>query len=98
MSQPSALVLRAPGINCERETRHALQLAGATADYVHVKRLIEQPDLLDKYSIFALPGGFSYGDDITAGAVLGHEMRRRLGDRLIQFVDRGGLVLGICNG
>ena len=46
------LVLRAPGINCERETRHALQLAGATADYVHVKRLIEQqrPDLVHLHS------------------------------------------------
>jgi phosphoribosylformylglycinamidine synthase len=51
-----------------------------------------------RFSILAIPGGFSYGDDIAAGAVLAHEMRRRLGEPVLAFVERGGLVLGICNG
>ena len=98
MTSPRVLVLRAPGINCERETHHAFELAGARCDYVHVRRLLEHPDELDDYAILAVPGGFSYGDDIAAGVVLAHEMRQRLGDRLQAFVDRGGLALGICNG
>ena len=98
MSAPKALVLRAPGINCERETLHAFTRAGAAAEYVHIHRLLAQPDLLDRFSILSVPGGFSYGDDISSGRVLAQEMRGRLGDGILRFVDRGGLVFGICNG
>lgn len=97
-SAPKAMILRAPGINCERETKHAFELAGATCEYVHIKRLVEKPELLDGYGILAIPGGYSYGDDIAAGTVLAHEIRRGLGDRVLALVERGGLVLGICNG
>ncbi len=98
MSTPKVLVLRAPGINCERETFHAFELAGAQCDYVHIKRLLEQPELLDDFSILAVPGGFSYGDDIAAGVVLAHEMRNAIGPQILAFIERGGLALGICNG
>jgi len=98
VSKPAVLVLRAPGINCERETLHGFELAGATCEYVHIKRLIEHPDLLDNFSILAIPGGFAYGDDIAAGLVLANEMKRRMGERLLGFIDRGGLALGVCNG
>ncbi len=98
MSAPAAMVLRAPGINCERETLHAFQLAGARGEFTPVRQLLAQPALLDRFAIVAVPGGFSYGDDIASGVVLAHEMRRRLGERLLAFVERGGLVLGICNG
>ena len=43
MSTPKALILRAPGINCERETHHAYERAGAKSEYVHIKKLLEQP-------------------------------------------------------
>jgi len=98
MSTPSVLVLRAPGINCERETHHAFEIAGARAEYVHIKQLIAEPEHLDRFSILAVPGGFSYGDDIAAGAVLAHQMQLHLGDRMLRFVERGGLAIGICNG
>ncbi len=98
MSAPKVLVLRAPGINCERETFHAFQRAGAAPDFVHIKKLTQEPQLLDGFGILMVPGGFAYGDDIAAGRVLANEMRRKLGDRLTGFVDRGGLCLGICNG
>lgn len=98
MSTPSVLVLRAPGINCERETHHAFELAGARCEYVHVKRLLAEPELLERFSILAVPGGFSYGDDIASGVVLAHEMRRKIGEQTLAFVERGGLALGICNG
>ncbi len=97
-SAPKVLVLRAPGINCERETAHAFELAGGQANFVHVRRLTHEPALLEQSSILVIPGGFSYGDDIAAGRLLGLEMERRLGDEILSFVERGGLVLGICNG
>lgn len=98
MSAIRALVLRAPGINCDEETAHAWNLAGAEADRLHVNRLAEQPAALDAYQILTLPGGFSYGDDIASGRILGNQLRQRLGDVIRAFLDRGGLVLGICNG
>ena len=67
MSTPKALILRAPGINCERETHHAFERAGAKSEYVHIKKLLDQPELLDQFQILSVPGGFSYGDDVGAG-------------------------------
>jgi phosphoribosylformylglycinamidine synthase len=65
---------------------------------VHIRQLLAAPDQLDAYRILVVPGGFSYGDDISSGRVLAQEMKAQLGDRMLRFVDRGGLVLGICNG
>ncbi|MFN7670550.1 MAG: phosphoribosylformylglycinamidine synthase subunit PurQ [Planctomycetota bacterium] len=98
MSSPKVLVLRAPGINCERETHFACQRAGGAPEYLHIQQLLAQPEALDRYRALVVPGGFSYGDDISSGRVLAQEMKGRLGDRLLRFVERGGLVLGICNG
>lgn len=98
MAAPKVLVLRVPGINCERETHHAFGLAGGAPEFVHVKKLLEQPELLDQFKIFMVPGGYAYGDDIASGRVLANEIRRRMGDRMTDFIDRGGLALGICNG
>ena len=98
MKDPKALILRAPGINCERETRFAFERAGGQCEFVHVNELIATPDRLFDFQILAVPGGFAYGDDIAAGRVLAQELRHRLGDRLLTFLERGGLALGICNG
>lgn len=98
MATPKVLVLRSPGANCDEETAHAWRLAGAEAERVHVNRLIESPGLLDGYQALCLPGGFSYGDDIAAGRVLGNQLRLALADELKRFRDAGKLVLGVCNG
>jgi phosphoribosylformylglycinamidine synthase len=98
MSAPRILVLRAPGINCERETLHAFTRAGGQAEFVHVNRLLAEPDRLFGYQVLAVPGGFAYGDDISSGRVLAQEMRHRLGERLLRFLAGGGLALGFCNG
>ncbi|TWT92431.1 phosphoribosylformylglycinamidine synthase subunit PurQ [Stieleria varia] len=100
MATPRVLVLRAPGTNCDVETAHAFQLAGAQAESVHVNRLIENPALKDRYQILCVPGGFSYGDDIAAGRILATRLRRHLADLVDTFVHGSGdrLVLGICNG
>ena len=98
MRSPRALVLRAPGTNCDHETAHAFERAGAIARRVHVRALAEKPTLLDDVQILCIPGGFSYGDDIASGRIFALELAMRMGDALRRFRDRGGLVLGICNG
>lgn len=98
MSQPRAIVLRAAGVNCDRETAHAFELAGAAADAVHVNRLIDRPALLNEYQILAVPGGFSYGDDISAGKILANQLMHHLREPLHAFRDAGKPVLGVCNG
>jgi len=95
---PKALVLRTAGINCDRETEFAFEAAGAEAERVHVNRLIENPKALDSYQILCLPGGFSYGDDLGAGRVLASQLLVHLRDRLAASINRGTLVIGICNG
>jgi phosphoribosylformylglycinamidine synthase len=45
-----------------------------------------------------VPGGFTYGDDISAGKVLANELRLKLGEDIRRFVEDGGLIMGICNG
>jgi phosphoribosylformylglycinamidine synthase len=95
---PRALVLRAAGTNCDRETVHALELAGAVAESIHVNALSRDPSILDGVGLVAFPGGFTFGDDVASGAVLAHILEQRLRPQLQQFVDRGGLVIGICNG
>lgn len=96
--KPRALVLRAAGSNCDHETQHALELAGAQAERVHVNRLLERPERLAEVDLLAIPGGFTYGDDLGAGRILGLKLERLLADAVRALVERGGLVIGICNG
>ncbi len=100
MVAPRALILRAPGTNCDEETAHAFRLAGAETEKVHINRLIENPALAARYQILCVPGGFSFGDDIAAGRILAIRLRRHLSGMIDEFVHgkRDCLVLGICNG
>jgi phosphoribosylformylglycinamidine synthase len=98
MATPRALILRAPGANCDGEAQFAFTQAGATAERLHINRLREQPSLLHRYQILAIPGGFTYGDDVAAGKILANQLAHFLGDTLRRFRDAGKLILGICNG
>jgi phosphoribosylformylglycinamidine synthase len=92
------LVLRAPGTNCDKETARALREAGTAAEVIHVKRLIEDcVDLFD-YDGLVVPGGFSYGDRVRAGAILSAKIKSKLWNRFKEFAEDGRPVLGICNG
>ncbi len=93
-----ALILRAPGINREREAAYACRLAGFTADLVHINQLIKAPDTLLDYQFFVIPGGFSYGDDLGAGTLLAKNLTINLGAQVRRFIAEGRPVLGICNG
>lgn len=93
-----AVVLTGFGINCDNETQAALQRAGAEAHRVHLNDIIAEVSRLDDYHIFAVPGGFSFGDDVASGKILANRLRYKLGDALKQWVDNGKLMIGICNG
>jgi len=96
--KPKALILRTAGTNCDQETAHAFELAGATSEKVHINQLVREPRLLDKYQLLAFPGGFSYGDDIAAGRILANQVAHHLHDAVHRFVESGKPVIGICNG
>src|SRR6266481_1582435 len=98
MSQPRVLILRAPGTNCDVETSHAFELAGARTERLHVNQVLAEPSTLERFQILCLPGGFSYGDDVAAGRILGNQIRHHLAQRLEEFKAAGKLILGICNG
>jgi phosphoribosylformylglycinamidine synthase subunit PurQ / glutaminase len=96
--KPRVLILRAPGTNCDQETAFAFETAGGRPDVVHLNRLLENPQLAANYQILAIPGGFSYGDDISAGRIFGNQIRHHLRDCVQEFKAAGKLIIGICNG
>jgi phosphoribosylformylglycinamidine synthase len=91
------LIIRSAGINCDKETEFAFSRAKAETDLLHINYVKERNNLID-YQIICIPGGFSYGDDLGAGKIFSLEFTCWLGDHLRAFIDRGGLILGICNG
>jgi phosphoribosylformylglycinamidine synthase len=98
MKDVKVIVLRTAGTNCDKETVFAFELAGAKADLVHINEISRGEKKLDRYHILAIPGGFSYGDDISAGRVLAVEMMNKISAQVDKFVADGKLVIGICNG
>lgn len=79
-----------PGSNCDYDAWHAVRLVGAAPAYVWHKETS-----LDGIDVVILPGGFSYGDYLRAGAIA------RFSPIMAAVVDhsrRGGPVIGICNG
>lgn len=98
MAGPNVLVLRAAGINCDEEVMHCWRLAGAKPQLIHLNCLAQAPSMLDEFQIVTIPGGFSYGDDIAAGTIFAQRLMADLIDPLRNLVERGGGILGICNG
>ncbi len=94
------LILTGLGLNCEAETEAAFRMVGATPERVHLLDVLAgngAPRLAD-YRVLAFIGGFAFGDHMGAGFVFANKIRWRLYDQLLEFIDRGGLALGICNG
>ena len=88
-----AAVVQFPGSNCDEDTVSALGSLGAEVTRVwHTDTLVTAPGNTD---LVVLPGGFSYGDYLRSGAVAALSPVMASVKR---FAERGGLVLGICNG
>ena len=96
--KPKALILRTAGTNCDEETACAFELAGASPQRVHLNRILENPSQLGEFQLLAIPGGFSYGDDIAAGRIFANQIVHHLRDALRKFIDVGKPVIGVCNG
>jgi phosphoribosylformylglycinamidine (FGAM) synthase-like amidotransferase family enzyme len=97
-ARPRVCVVTGYGINADEELALAFDMAGGRASRVHVRDLIDAPDLLARFRILAFPGGFSFGDHLGSGKVFATLVRRSLGTAIPRFVRAGGLVIGICNG
>jgi len=83
-------VLQFPASNCDQDAIHAVRLLGHAARYVwHKEHSLGDADAV------IVPGGFSYGDYLRCGAIARFSPVMQA---VKQFADRGGLVLGVCNG
>lgn len=65
---------------------------------VHINTLLANKNALHDYQILTLPGGFTYGDDISAGKILANQIRYHLAEEMNAFIRAKKLILGICNG
>ena len=91
-------VLFGDGLNCEQETAFAFEKVGAKVDIVHIFELLRKPDKFLDYSIWAWPGGFSFGDELGGGKILSLKMKRYLMPQIQHFISEGWGIIGICNG
>lgn len=98
MKKPKAIILRGTATNCDIETFNSFKYVGAEPELVHINQLLSGGRKVLDYDIMAFPGGFSYGDDISAGRVLAVEMMNKISAQVDKFVADGKLVIGICNG
>ncbi len=86
-----AAVLVFPGSNCDRDMMVALRAAGADVTPVWHK----DSDLPAGLDMVAVPGGFSFGDYLRCGAIAA---KSPIAGALRAHAERGGYVLGVCNG
>lgn len=93
-----ALVLRAPGTNCDAEMCRAFELAGASVSLVHLDRIASDPAQVGGYDLIGFPGGFSYGDDIASGRIFAMRLREKVYPALREAASNGVPMIGACNG
>ena len=97
-------ILRIEGTNCEQESYEAFKRLGTQPELVHLKQLLhidcnkdEKRNLTD-YQCLMIPGGFSAGDYIRAGAILAARIKSKLINQIEPFIKEELPILGICNG
>jgi phosphoribosylformylglycinamidine synthase len=96
--RPSVLIPIAPGTNRNQEMADAFAAAGADPAQIPLQALRDGEAKLADHQLLALPGGFSYGDALGAGRLLGLDLVGWLGDQLREAVAREMPVIGVCNG
>ncbi len=96
--KPNVLILHASGTNRDAEAARACALAGGKPEIVHINQLRAGERSFATYDTLLLPGGFSYGDALGAGARMALDMQVFFQEELHTFVESGKPVLGICNG
>lgn len=96
--KPKVLILTGVGINSNRELAEAFELAGAEAHQLHLSEIEASPKLLLDYQALGFPGGFSYGDHVASGKILGNLVKAKAGHLLGELKERKVPMIGICNG
>ena len=86
-----AAVVVFPGSNCDRDLAVAFERAGAEVSMIWHK----DTDLPGDVDIVGIPGGFSFGDYLRCGAIAANSPICR---SVVKHAERGGYVLGVCNG
>ncbi len=87
-----AAVIVFPGSNCDRDLAVGLERASGQKTAMVWHKDTALPEGLD---LVAIPGGFSFGDYLRCGAIAARAPIMRA---VVEFANRGGMVLGICNG
>jgi phosphoribosylformylglycinamidine synthase I len=98
MKPVNVLIMTGFGLNCDNETAYAFELAGARTRLIHINSLIDGSARLEDFQIMVFIGGFSWADDHGAGVIQAVRLKTNIGEKILEFVDEGNLVLGICNG
>ena len=107
MKKTKAIVLTGNGTNCEMEMAYGCKLGGFDqVDIVHISELMYGERKLNDYHFLNLPGGFLDGDDLGAAKANANRIKHavikgtgeQLFDHFVRFIERGGLILGVCNG
>ncbi len=96
--RPRVLILHAPGTNRDRDLAEACAQAGGFPEIVHINQILFGEREFAAYQMLALPGGFSYGDDLGAGRLWASDLTHRFSRDLDAFIAAGKPVIGICNG
>lgn len=94
----NVLVINGDGINSENELALAFSREGAQVTKLHINELLKNPKKLLDYKLLAIPGGFSFGDEIRSGKILAEKMREKMIETLSSFMNQDGRIIGICNG
>src|SRR3989338_2236045 len=98
-ANPEFIVLEAPGTNCGDETLQALSLAGANQRRAHIGDVKSGAVDLRSAQGLIIPGGFSYGDIIRAGAIFANDLRDpRVAEQVNEHAAAGKPIIGTCNG
>lgn len=82
-----------PGSNCDRDAYTVLQSLEGNSE--SVKKVWHQETNLPECDLVVVPGGFSYGDYLRSGAMAAHS---KIMNEVKKHAQRGGYVIGICNG
>jgi phosphoribosylformylglycinamidine synthase len=96
--KPKALILHATGTNRDHDAAQAIELAGGSAEIVHLNQLRSGERQWSAYQLAVLPGGFSYADALGAGRLLALDLTQYFAEEVRAFIASGRPVIGICNG
>ncbi len=97
--KPKAIVIRVGGTNCDKETVNALNISGFDTKLVHINEIIRKEVDILNFNLLVIPGGFSFGDYISAGKIFAVELYYKLKTDLRKFIsNKKNYIIGICNG